>query len=68
MCCGFWVVEVPPSPKVHAHEVGLPALVSVNWTVRGARPAVGVAVKAVTGGAAVSCSPEKVMAAGGAAL
>ena len=68
MCCGFCSEEVPPSPKVHAHAVGEPVEVSVNWTVRGARPAVGEAVKAVTGGAAFSVSPLNVMAAGGVAL
>ena len=51
-------MEVPPSPNVHAHEVGRPAERSVNWTVRGARPAVGVAVKAVTGGEVVSLAED----------
>jgi hypothetical protein len=32
MWLGFWVVEVVPSPKLHDHEVGLPADVSVNCT------------------------------------
>jgi hypothetical protein len=29
---GFWDVLVPPSPKFHCHEVGLPVDVSVNAT------------------------------------
>ena len=29
---GFWEVLVPPSPKFHCHEVGLPIEVSVNAT------------------------------------
>jgi hypothetical protein len=29
---GFWAVLVPPSPKFHSHEVGLPVDVSVNAT------------------------------------
>jgi len=29
---GFWDVLVPPSPKLHCQEVGLPVDVSVNWT------------------------------------
>ena len=29
---GFWAVLVPPSPKLHNHEVGLPVEVSVNAT------------------------------------
>jgi hypothetical protein len=29
---GFWEVLVPPSPKFHCHEVGLPVDVSVNAT------------------------------------
>jgi hypothetical protein len=35
---GFWVVLVPPSPKVHRQEVGEPVDVSVNCT---ACPATG---------------------------
>lgn len=30
---GFWTVEVAPSPKFHAHEVGFPVEVSVNRTL-----------------------------------
>jgi hypothetical protein len=29
---GFWDVLVPPSPKFHCQEVGVPVDVSVNWT------------------------------------
>jgi len=41
-------MEVPPSPKSHAHIVGFPVEVSVNCTVSGAVPEVGVAVKFAT--------------------
>jgi hypothetical protein len=37
---GFWLVEVPPSPKVQYHPVGAFPDVSVNWTVRGLTPVV----------------------------
>jgi hypothetical protein len=47
---GFWRVEVVPSPKFHAHELGEFVDVSVNKTVRGASPVVGVTVKFATGG------------------
>jgi len=30
-CCGFWSVEVPPSPKFQDHEVGELADVSVKF-------------------------------------
>ena len=35
-----WTVEVLPSPKFQAHEVGLPVEVSVNVTSTGATPEV----------------------------
>jgi hypothetical protein len=38
----------PPSPKSQLHEVGDPLEVSVNWTVSGAMPDVGVPVKEAT--------------------
>ena len=44
------VDALDPSPKSHAHEVGLPVEVSVNATVRGAVPLGGVPVKLATGG------------------
>ena len=43
-------MEVPPSPKVHDHAVGLPEDVSVKLTASGAAPMVGVPVKAAVGG------------------
>jgi hypothetical protein len=46
---GFLTVEVFPSPKVHFHEVGVPVLLSVNCTFRGAFPEVGDAEKSATG-------------------
>ena len=46
---GFSAVLVFPSPKSHNHEVGKLVEVSVNWTVRGAEPDVGVPVKLETG-------------------
>jgi hypothetical protein len=30
---GFCAVLVPPSPKLHDHDVGVPVDASVNWTV-----------------------------------
>ena len=42
-------VEVPPSPKVQAREVGELMDVSVNATVSGLVPVVGEAVKLATG-------------------
>jgi hypothetical protein len=46
---GFLLVDLPPSPKSHSHFVGLPVEVSVNWTVRGASPSSGEAVKLASG-------------------
>ena len=37
---GFCSVEVPPSPKSHAHEVGDSVVESINWTDNGAVPEV----------------------------
>ncbi len=53
-CEGFWSADEPVSPKFHAHEVGLLAEVSVNVTVSGAVPDVGVPVKLATGGGVVT--------------
>jgi hypothetical protein len=49
---GFWSVDVPPSPKVQYHPVGVLLEVSVNWTIRGRIPEVTLAVKDATGTAA----------------
>ena len=38
VCVGFCAVELFPSPKSHAHEVGFPELWSVKTMVRGAGP------------------------------
>jgi hypothetical protein len=38
---GFWYVLVTPSPKLHSQEEGVPADVSVNWTVCPAEGSVG---------------------------
>jgi hypothetical protein len=46
---GFWMFEVPPSPNVQAHEVGLLDEASANWTVSGRVPVRGVPVKSATG-------------------
>ena len=46
---GFSVVLVFPSPKFHNHDVGELAEVSVNWTVRGVLPEVGLPKKVATG-------------------
>jgi hypothetical protein len=42
-------VEDPPSPKVHAQEVGFPVERSVKLTVRGVFPEVGVPENSATG-------------------
>ena len=47
-CAGFWSLEVPPSSKVHAHEVGELVDVSVNVTVSGLIPEVVLEVKLAT--------------------
>jgi hypothetical protein len=49
---GFWMVEVPPSPKVQYHPVGTLVEESVNWTVRGLTPEVTFDVNDDTGIAA----------------
>ena len=46
---GFFNSDVVPSPKNQIHSFALPVEVSVNCTVSGAGPLVGVAVKAGTG-------------------
>ena len=40
---------LPPSPKSQVRDVTLPVEVSVKATVRGAGPAMGLALKAATG-------------------
>ena len=48
MCVGFVFfvyVEEVPSPKSHVQTVGLPMDISLNCTVRGATPDMGVAEK-----------------------
>ncbi len=49
VCVGFCSSEVVPSPKSHNHAFTLFSELSVNWTVSGAYPEVGSAVKAATG-------------------
>ena len=46
---GLWIVLVFPSPKFQLHEVGELVEVSVNCTVSGAVPDVGVTMKFATG-------------------
>jgi hypothetical protein len=48
-CVAFRVVAVPPSPKSQYQDVGLLVELSVNVTVRGAVPEVGVPVNPATG-------------------
>jgi hypothetical protein len=48
-CRGFCAVLVWPSPKFQAHAVGLPRLVSENWTGSGRLPLSGDAVNDATG-------------------
>jgi hypothetical protein len=51
VCDGLLVVDVDPSPKVHAHDVGELVDASVNATVSGNFPDVGVPLKLATGAA-----------------
>ena len=51
MCDGLLVVDVEPSPNVHAHDVGELLDASVNATISGADPEVGVPEKLATGAA-----------------
>ena len=48
----MFALPEPGSPKSQLHEVGLPVDVSVNPTVSGPAPEVGVAVKLAVGGVA----------------
>ena len=48
------MLDVPTSPKFHAHDVGELVEVSVNATVSGAVPDVGIPVKLATGGGVVT--------------
>ena len=50
---GFLEVDVPPSPNVQFQVVGELLETSVNVTVAGAVPLVGVPLKSATGGATV---------------
>jgi hypothetical protein len=50
---GFCTVLVFPSPNDQSHEVGVPVDESVNCTVNGTVPDVGVALKPATGAAEV---------------
>ena len=49
MCTGFLEVDVVPSPKVQFQLVGEFVELSVNVTVNGALPEVGVLEKFATG-------------------
>ena len=49
LCEGSCTVDVFPSPNFQDQELGILVLLSVNFTVRGALPLVGDAVKAATG-------------------
>ena len=51
---------VPSFWKSHDHEVGLPDEVSVNWTVSGADPDLGEAVKSACGAWCGRIYPEMV--------
>jgi hypothetical protein len=59
VCDGDCTVDVPPSPKFHAHDVGDCVEVSANDTVNGAVPDSGDAVNDDTGtdGPGGGCSP-----------
>ena len=51
-CTGFLIVllVVLPSPKIHNHDVGVFVELSVNVTVKGRLPDVGVPLNPATGG------------------
>jgi hypothetical protein len=49
---GLWSVDVLPSPNVQYQDVGELVDASVNFTVSGADPVVGVPVKLATGAVA----------------
>jgi hypothetical protein len=51
---GFCTLEVSPSPKDHAHDVGELAEESANWTVSGDVPVVTAETNEATGAVAVS--------------
>ena len=50
VCEGFCALELPPSPKVHDHEVGEPVEVSENWTACPTKGDAGTNEKLATGG------------------
>ena len=54
VCDGFWEMSALPSPKFQFHEVGVLVELSVNVTVNGALPEVGVPTKLVMGGTTVA--------------
>ena len=54
MCTGFLTVSVVPSPKFHCQIVGTLVVVSVNVTVSGAVPDVGVPENDAVGGVIVA--------------
>ena len=60
---GFWAVAVPPSPKLHDHDVGLPVDASVKETVCPAIGEDGANVNSATGAGVAAAT---VMARGGA--
>ena len=51
VCTGFFIVALTsePSPNDQFHEIGVFVEVSVNFTVNGAGPEVGIPVKPATG-------------------
>jgi hypothetical protein len=49
VCVGLCAVLVPPSPKVHDHDSGVPVEVSVNWIEVFAAGEEGENEKAATG-------------------
>jgi len=49
VCTGCCVTALEPSPKFQVHCVGVLVEVSLNLTVKGTAPDVGVAVKLATG-------------------
>jgi hypothetical protein len=55
---GFWSELVPPSPKVHDHDVGFPVLASLNCTLSLAVGDAGASVKAAAGAAFAGAADE----------
>ena len=61
LCVGLWSLDCVPSPKVHNQAVGLPVLLSMNCTQKGADPLVCTALKCALGCCVAGSVPGTVM-------